>query len=370
MISKKLSWIVWFELWLHLSSSAQDLPKKLIAAVGESVTFPLEIPPSFREILWNKNKVNIVTVEPGSPCQLLTFGDYRRRQVNVSKDCGSLTVTELHKEDSAEYTAQILVPGQQSPVLTFHLQVYKRLSEKDLDAACAKVVPGSGNETWQLNCSAGTWEEGVEFSWTSAIQSSSGRLLVIQRNLQEKDLNATCTAKNPIGNTSRTFSLRNTCVGKDKSLDGIIAGIVIVILACIGGGVVWWWQKKRRASPTKSMSLTNSEPEEASRRVTVKPQPYSESNRDTEKPQQRRAPKTKREELQTVYATVDHIGQNPKQEKNEEKKKEKKKAAETTIYSEIRPQEAHETEDQNCRTIYEKVKAVRPTEPSEYDKIL
>ncbi|XP_053134394.1 SLAM family member 9-like [Hemicordylus capensis] len=193
-------------------SSAQDLPKKLIAAVGESVTFPLEIPPSFREILWNKNKVNIVTVEPGSPCQLLTFGDYRRRQVNVSKDCGSLTVTELRKEDSAEYTAQILVPGQQSPLRRFHLQVYKRLSEKDLDAACAKVVPGSGNETWQLNCSAGTWEEGVEFNWTSAIQSSSGRLLVIQRNLQEKDLNATCTAKNPIGNTSRTFSLRNTCV--------------------------------------------------------------------------------------------------------------------------------------------------------------
>lgn len=99
----------------------------------------------------------------------------------------------------------------------FHPPLPERLSETDLSVSCAKDIRKGRNETLQLNCSAGKWEDGVAFSWIAYNHSgqdySSGKSRVFFGNLQD-DWNVTCMAENPVGNASKTVSLKQACSGE------------------------------------------------------------------------------------------------------------------------------------------------------------
>uniref|UniRef100_A0ACB8G892 Uncharacterized protein n=1 Tax=Sphaerodactylus townsendi TaxID=933632 RepID=A0ACB8G892_9SAUR len=87
------------------------------------------------------------------------------------------------------------------------------LSASHLVIQCEKAPLNDGNETVKLACSARNWGNDVEYSLASDSKTelfSSGNSLLIWRNPQD-DLNVSCTATNPAGSTSKTFSVKKAC---------------------------------------------------------------------------------------------------------------------------------------------------------------
>ncbi|KAJ6652762.1 hypothetical protein lerEdw1_010910 [Lerista edwardsae] len=210
-------------------------PKEVIGILGESATFLLESPSPFDTVLWLKNEMHVAVLGLGPPCQLKLFAAYENRDVTISQDCRSLTVRGLCEEDTAGYRAQILNNLNTFASQTFTLKVYKRLSESDVKVSCAKETLRDGNKTWHVNCSVGKWEDGVDFSWTAHSRSgqisASEKTLVFFDNPQDKDWKATCVAKNPVGNASRTFSLQQACATEGfRVLSGGTIGVTIAAL--------------------------------------------------------------------------------------------------------------------------------------------
>nr|XP_020670900.1 SLAM family member 9-like [Pogona vitticeps] len=221
MKSHKILWSLALVIfWLHegtASSGAEDATE-VNGALGESVTFELKTSPPFKLISWlksegSKDPSNIALLKPGEQCTPdILFPGFQGR-LSAPEDCRSLQVRDLRRDDSGRYLAQINRGGASEPLReAFDLRVYKRLSEADLTVRCHKT----GNGTRQLNCSAGPWEDDVVFGWEDESKAepwgqSATRILRVN---DEDDLNATCRARNPIGEASRTVSVQEICAGK------------------------------------------------------------------------------------------------------------------------------------------------------------
>ncbi|XP_063172801.1 uncharacterized protein LOC134506511 [Candoia aspera] len=205
----------WWLSVLLLRAEAAGV-EELTGVLGESVTFQVKVSQSFRGISWTKSDSSkpstVAVVTFGQPCHLVAPLPAFANRVNVSEDCRGLRLSHLEREDAGRYFAETVLPtAPNTMVESFDLQVSKRLLASQLIVTC--IPDGGGNGTWQLNCSTGTWEDGVKFSWTSASQSEDatpGHAL-ISLTSQDRDQNATCTAENLVSNTSRTVSLKEVC---------------------------------------------------------------------------------------------------------------------------------------------------------------
>ncbi|KAL8184328.1 UNVERIFIED_CONTAM: hypothetical protein K2H54_013608 [Gekko kuhli] len=181
--------------------------------------------------------VKIAEVNKGHFCELSDVHPELEGRLNVSEDCRSLQITNLHQNDSDTYSVQIEVPIPRVSLLeNFHLQVYKRLSESDLEVQCEKDHLSDGRQTWQLNCSAGMWEDHVKYNWgpASGTEVLFSRIYLIAQDNTSDDLNLTCTATNPVGSTSKTVSVKQTCEGVMDSPSGqpsyTLVGVTITAL--------------------------------------------------------------------------------------------------------------------------------------------
>ncbi|XP_058016747.1 T-lymphocyte surface antigen Ly-9-like [Ahaetulla prasina] len=154
--------------------------------------------------MYFKESCNIVFLQP----------DFQNR-VRVSIDCRKLHLSPLKKEDAGRYTAGIVLPNKKSVDESFGLQVLLRLVDSDLKVTC--TPEGTGIRTWQLNCSTGTWEDRVNIRWTSSAQSTGPTPGSSVIQFVSLDLNATCTAENPVSQASRTVSLKQVCAGQTKN---------------------------------------------------------------------------------------------------------------------------------------------------------
>ncbi|XP_061462392.1 uncharacterized protein LOC133374993 isoform X2 [Rhineura floridana] len=204
-----------------MGSFGEEEPEKVNGVLGESGTFQLKTSEPFSQIAWTLNRIQGVDVlvltkkDPKENCKLLVVSQAFEGRLNASEDCKIFQVSPLHQEDSGTYVAQIK-QNDGNTKESFSLQVYKRLSASDLGVDCDKSGYDGRNGTLRLNCSAGSLEEDVTFSWAPASKSeSSGKSLVIQHNLQDDDLNFTCTAENPVSNASKTVSLKEICSGAE-----------------------------------------------------------------------------------------------------------------------------------------------------------
>ncbi|XP_072840306.2 SLAM family member 9 isoform X1 [Pogona vitticeps] len=375
MKSHKILWSLALVIfWLHegtASSGAEDATE-VNGALGESVTFELKTSPPFKLISWlksegSKDPSNIALLKPGEQCTPdILFPGFQGR-LSAPEDCRSLQVRDLRRDDSGRYLAQINRGGASEPLReAFDLRVYKRLSEADLTVRCHKT----GNGTRQLNCSAGPWEDDVVFGWEDESKAepwgqSATRILRVN---DEDDLNATCRARNPIGEASRTVSVQEICAEVPSS-SGVYVAIALGLIALMGLLVilVCWWKKK--AAHRKHLDCAGDK--------RLSQAPYAEVTnvpRDGEMqpPRQRGRPaKVKSDGIQTIYTTVDHCKQNLLQTDDEKMRKGERghpEQSEKTIYSEI--SNSQESEDQNLKTIYETVKNPQLPRGAEYNVII
>ncbi|XP_026573521.1 uncharacterized protein LOC113447504 [Pseudonaja textilis] len=231
---------------------------------------------------------------------------------------------------------------------------------------------GVGNGTWKLNCSAGTWEDGVKFSWPSDVQSKNPPLgSSVTVTSHDLNLNVTCAAENPVSKASTTVSLKKVCAEEkpeteapqinDKQLPSnawIVAVIVAVIILLLVVAIVICVLMKKAAKRNQHFTM-RSDIENSPRidSTLIGNQP-KETRRKTNQPA-RRAAKNIQEMPYTVYASVQHPKPNPLQtddEKIQKGQRSHRNQAEKTIYSEVT--KAQESEDPNsCRTIYETVQS-------------
>ncbi|KAM6435462.1 SLAM family member 5-like isoform 1-T1 [Liasis olivaceus] len=186
--------------------------EELNGVLGESVTFRLKASPPFQTISWSKSvsgQPSIVAVLTFQErCDGLTPLPAFRKRLTVSEDCRELRLSHLDQEDAGRYAAQIVLPSKATEVESFDLRVSRRLLDSQLRVTC--IPDGGGNGTWQLNCSTGALEDGVEFSWIPAVQGEGPTLgnSTIKITSQDLDLNVTCRAENRVSNASTTVSLK------------------------------------------------------------------------------------------------------------------------------------------------------------------
>ncbi|XP_060125764.1 SLAM family member 9-like isoform X9 [Zootoca vivipara] len=379
-------------LSLFMGSSGEENAVNMKGILGGSATFLLNTSEQFKKISWLRTKgkkgaqIFVAAIPQKNPEERCELNDqilaYRGR-LSVSEDCMWLQINNLSQEDSGIYTAQIWIADDKDPISeNFPLRVYKHLVEADLEIACDRKDYLGGNGTLQLNCSAGSWEDDVMFSWTPADMSeSTGRSLVITRhNLEGNDLNFTCIVKNPVSEASKTVSVRKICHEHQATTPGMwpptqtdgprgskalyILAILAVVVVIICAGLFVWWKKKRGSHRKHLNPAPQSEPKECH---TVYSQIENFPQNSPSEPQQQRGPKAKKAGPQTIYTTVHLPKQNPLQTDDEKMRRTREKS-EKTIYSEItKPQEC---EDQDSKTVYDTVNNPRPPETTEYDKIL
>ncbi|XP_034282234.2 SLAM family member 5-like [Pantherophis guttatus] len=208
-------------LWLSLVLlGAEDVEAKVNGILGHSVTFQVKSSLPFKSISWSKiassKSETIAVVTSGEPCGRLVPDPAYEKRVTIPEDCKGLNISHLRKEDAGRFRAVIIPSDAEKVDESFDLQIFRRLLDSEMTVTCTPDAAGNG--TWKLNCSTGTWEDGVKFSWTSAVQSRdlphwNSSILTSQ----DLNLNVTCAAENPVSKASTTVSLKQVCAGQTKN---------------------------------------------------------------------------------------------------------------------------------------------------------
>ncbi|XP_077181749.1 SLAM family member 5-like isoform X2 [Paroedura picta] len=346
---------------------------KIIGILGESVTFHLKTSERSEQISWLRLRgtetTHIATVEDTQPCEVRVFFPKMKGRLDVSGDCRDLQITDLHPDDSGQYTAQM---GEYSE--KFMLEVYKNLSESDLKVRCENYTCRDGNCTAQLTCSAGEWEDGVNYTWTSTSMGGKISSPVVQSPFQDGDMNYTCTAENPVSKASKTVSVKQTCEAPlHKSNYALISVSIILATVVILAVSVGFFLRKRQKGAAHSMPADPpacKAPDESSKTIYAQidclpPETQQTGNKKT---QPRRKPNAQ-EGLHTIYASVVQPKLTTLQtddQKMEDYETSEKSGKNT--YSTVT--NLQETDDPSIKTVYDTVNAPRWPEGSEFRKLL
>ncbi|XP_070806468.1 SLAM family member 5-like isoform X1 [Pituophis catenifer annectens] len=360
----------------------EDVEAKVTGILGDSVTFQVKSSLPFKSISWSKiassKSETIAVVTFGEPCGRLVPDPAYEKRVTISKDCRELQLSHLRKEDTGRFTAVIIPSDAEKVDESFDLQIFRHLLDSEMRVTCTPDAAGNG--TWNLNCSTGTWEDGVKFSWTSAVQSKDLPLWNSSiLTSQDLNLNVTCAAENPVSKASTTVSLKQVCAEErpgteapqvnekgpsaSNALIGAVIAAFIVILLVI---VIVFFLCRRKAAKGSGRYTTHAEIENPPRSdSTLIGDQAKETRRKTNQPA-RRAAKNNQEMPHTIYSAVQHPKQNHLQTDDEKIQKGRRRhhqtQAEKTIYSEIT--KSQESEDPNIKTIYETVQNPLPVKSS------
>ncbi|XP_059002904.1 T-lymphocyte surface antigen Ly-9 isoform X1 [Mustela lutreola] len=240
--------------------------------LGGLVIFPLNISvdTAFENVAWSgpQGTLAFVTAEKQI---FITAKSYQDR-LNISGDSYSLHLSSLTLEDAGPYKAQI--NRKTSAVTTdktFILYVYEQVPEPQVIVKSVNMSDsGSCNVT--LICSVETAGISVLYSWTlqdtQASESQEGSTVIIRWTLCDPDLQYTCTARNPVSqSTSSPVRARQFCIAPGPSRGESIGETVVGILgesvtlpltlsaSHAGENVIWMFNtsiisKERRAAAT------------------------------------------------------------------------------------------------------------------------
>nr|XP_008123820.1 PREDICTED: SLAM family member 7-like [Anolis carolinensis] len=394
MLSRRAPWSLWLPLWIALVAGSfgeeeeERKAENVAGIIGESVTFQLNFSEPFKSITLqrkkkqNFNNVAILKLEKNYCAVTEIFFTSFEERLDVSEDCKRIKIFHLTQEDSATFRAEIPIPQKDEPLnLFFNLQVFRKLSDSDLQIHCKAI----GNETWRLNCSAGESEEGVLFNMTAdGNQEHSGRTLDVQDGGGEEDPNISCVARNPVSTASTARPLRDLCEPRTTAAtieprlqngnrihSRIIIGvsILIVLIVIVVCAVVFYcaWRRKKAASHLQGHSA---EPEECKSIYAQVGEVFQD--RDVQSSRPRTGPKKEKQQAsQTIYTTVEHPPKtSPLQTDDEkmQKRRRRRDEGEKTVYSEIN--KSSEGEAHGLKTVYETVKNPRPLKTQEYTLVL
>ncbi|XP_072801992.1 SLAM family member 7 [Vicugna pacos] len=191
--------------------AASGAMKKLVGALGGSVTFPLNFSVgSIDSIVWIFNTTTLVTVEPKTADKkaiIIVTQQRNKERVNFPNENYSLKLSKLKKNDSGAYRAEIHSSSIQSPLIQdYELRVYEQLSKPKVTIDLQNST--NGTCITNLTCSMEQGGEDVTYSWKSLGQttneSHSGSVLPISWRGEKRDMTFICMARNPISSNSST----------------------------------------------------------------------------------------------------------------------------------------------------------------------
>ncbi|XP_019288894.2 SLAM family member 5 [Panthera pardus] len=205
--------------------------------LGESVTFPLNIqqPQQVINIAWN-SETSVAFVTPGDPGTAprvtVTHQHYNDR-INVSRQNYNLEISNLGVEDSGIYRADINLKMAETTVTTtrrYNLQVYRRLGKPKITQSLMASVNSTCNVT--LTCSVEDEEKNVTYSWSPL--GEEGNVVRIFQTPDHQELTYTCTAWNPVSNSSDSILARQLCADTAAGLrprhTGLLSGLAVLFL--------------------------------------------------------------------------------------------------------------------------------------------
>uniref|UniRef100_A0A452J4R7 Ig-like domain-containing protein n=1 Tax=Gopherus agassizii TaxID=38772 RepID=A0A452J4R7_9SAUR len=185
-------------------------PKRVNGILGESVVLPLD-----SGMMFKSTTVPLAVVTPGGPGGLprLVVEDERYRgRVRLYGRTYSLEISNLTMTDEGKYEAEKNLIGHNK-------YSCERLSEPEIRVH--PVMAGNGTCNVTFTCSAGERARHLTYTWTrpagGAVLSTEESLLV-QHRQGDKDLPITCTATNPVSNSSASASPKVACEGEGRSI--------------------------------------------------------------------------------------------------------------------------------------------------------
>ncbi|XP_058395577.1 T-lymphocyte surface antigen Ly-9-like isoform X1 [Diceros bicornis minor] len=234
------------------ASRGGSMGETVVGVLGESVTLPLALPASqdIENVVWMFN-TSIISKERGEAAKAdppTKFEDPDKNTMRVSGQDYSLKIGWLKMEDAGPYHAYIC--SKTSGVTsTKHvtLLIYRRLKKPKV--TWSLEFTGDGICRVSLTCSVEDGGHNVTYRWTplqkEAVVSQGGSHLQVSLRRGENHPNFTCTASNPVSNSSRHFLSGDICPGLGISRKLWIGlSLIVSILLCFGiSGCCIWKQK-------------------------------------------------------------------------------------------------------------------------------
>uniref|UniRef100_A0A8C3ISG8 Ig-like domain-containing protein n=1 Tax=Chrysemys picta bellii TaxID=8478 RepID=A0A8C3ISG8_CHRPI len=232
------------------SGRAEAGAMELSRILGDSVTFPLGIPAEqLRTVSWTVNATrSLVAVEAGNPPNVIVLDTSYKGRVRVPES-NSLQITSLRMEDTGTYSAQIStatdpsnshVSGSSNPNHRhFLLRVYSKWGPTVL---CDPVTCVSETCNYNLSCTVRDGGDNVTYSWTHTAGGAvvaNESILHISLSPRDAHLAVTCTAQNPVSNSSTTASAKDLCAGNSLCRIALPSGIVLLlVLGALSAGII------------------------------------------------------------------------------------------------------------------------------------
>ncbi|XP_004589148.2 SLAM family member 5 isoform X2 [Ochotona princeps] len=282
--------------------------------LGESATFSLDIQePQVQTIaLISKSSVAFVTIKGSGmePMLVVTHKNYLGR-IKVSGPNYDLVISDLRMEDAGDYLADINIQNAPATITKqYNLQVYRRLGKPKITQSLMTSVNSTCNVT--LTCSVDKEEKNVTYSWSPL---GKGNVLQIFRGPESQELNYTCTAWNPVSNSSDSISTQHLCsemaMGSSTQRTKLLSGLTVLFLLVLALPLVFLihWCKRRQGSHLKAFTKNSDASSKATiyTYVTASKEVQPAESRIYDEIRHSKMFSTKEEQMNTVYSEVQYF---------------------------------------------------------------
>ncbi|KAF6293768.1 SLAM family member 7 [Rhinolophus ferrumequinum] len=248
--------------------AASGTLKKLVGALGGSVTFPLTHSVNqIDSIVWILNTTILVTIQPKMADRqdnIIVIQNHNKKRVNFPHGNYSLKLSKLNKSDSGTYRVEIYSSSLQGPFIQeYELHVYEHLPKPKVTMSLQNNK--NGTCVTNLTCFMEQGGEDVTYSWKSLGQATNeshyGSILPVSWRLGEKDISFICMARNPISsNSSNPISAWKLCEGAADNLDSTIilnllwVFLLLSVLALVPV-ILIMWRERRKGSIKKKKRM-------------------------------------------------------------------------------------------------------------------
>ncbi|XP_059136332.1 SLAM family member 5 [Peromyscus eremicus] len=242
-------WFLCLQTWSEAAGRGAD-SSVVYGILGESVTFPLNIqePQKVKNIAWTSES-SVAFVKPGlqgaPPDVTVTQVIYEGR-LDVIAQNYDLVIRDLRMEDAGTYKADINEENIPTTTKHYHLRIYSRLGKPKITQSLKTSANNFCNVT--LTCSVEKEEKNVTYSWSPSGEKSN--VLQIFESPKDQNLTYTCTAQNPVSNSSDSVTTQQLCT--DNPSDHLrprmlLSGLAALLLILIPFSVfLLYWYKRRQ----------------------------------------------------------------------------------------------------------------------------
>ncbi|XP_008056922.1 T-lymphocyte surface antigen Ly-9 [Carlito syrichta] len=200
-------WTFLLFLLMGLRVSGKDSsPKVVFGILGGSVTLPLNISvdAEIEHVTWNGPQNALALAYPNREVTIMVKS-YQGR-LNITSSSYSLNISNLTMKDAGSYKAQInQKDSKDTTEEKFTLHIYAQLPEPQVTMESVNMSENSSCDI-TLKCSVKGEGKDVLYSWTPrdthASESNGGSILTISQTPCDPDPPYTCTARNPVSQSS------------------------------------------------------------------------------------------------------------------------------------------------------------------------